>query len=85
MLEKNLKLTDVLLASYQFYSDPMNEELAAQVNDYISKIMVLPYLPLREKQMAIFKILKLGGEENQNPEDISAKMEILFVQLEKII
>ena len=79
MLEKNLKLTDVLLASYQFYSDPMNEELAAQVNDYISKIMVLPYLPLREKQMAIFKILNLVGEENQTPEDISAKIEILFV------
>ncbi len=79
MLEKSLKLTDVLLASYQFYSDPMNEELAAQVNDYISKIMVLPYLPLREKQMAIFKILNLVGEENQTPEDISAKIEILFV------
>ena len=78
MLEKNLKLTDVMLVAYKSFSDPMNEELSAKVNDFIGKMVVLQYLPLRDKQVAVFKILNLIDENEKRPDEVSTRMELLF-------
>lgn len=78
MLDKNLKLTDIMLAAYKSFTDPLNEELKAQVNDYISKITVIQYLPLREKQVSTFKLLNLIDENEKRPDEVATRMELLF-------
>ena len=78
MLEKNLKLTDVMLVAYKSFTDPLNEELTTQVNDYISKTVVIPYLPLRDKQVAVFKLLNLIDENEKRPDEVTIHMELLF-------
>ena len=80
MLEKTLALTDVMFAAYKSFMDPLNEKLAADVSDYIGKMVVLQYLPLRDKQVSIFRILNLlQANEDKNPEEVNTQMELLFM------
>ena len=78
MLEKNLKLTEVMLAAYNSFKNPQDIELSSQVKDYIGKMVVLPYLPLREKQISVFRILSLIEETEKRPDEVSSTMELLF-------
>jgi len=78
MLEKNLKLTEVMLAAYSSFKNPQDIELSSQVKDYIGKMVVLPYLPLREKQISVFRILSLIEETEKRPDEVSSTMELLF-------
>lgn len=78
MLEKNLKLVDIMFAAYNSFTDPLNEEFTAQVNDYIGKIVVTKYLPLRDKQYSLFRILNLIEGNQDQIEEVTTKMELLF-------
>lgn len=78
MLEKNLNLADVTLVAYKSFLDPFNKELEQAVNDCISHLVVLEYLPLKEKKATIFRIINLLKENNKRPDEIHAQLEILF-------
>lgn len=78
MLEKNLKLTEVMITAYNSFKNPQDIELSSQVKDYIGKMMILPYLPLREKQISVFRILNLIEETERRPDEVSSTMELLF-------
>lgn len=79
MLEKNLNLTEVMLAAYELYTDPTNKEKEAKVSEFIGQMVVLPFLPLRDKKAAIFKVLNLITDDaDQSPEEVSSQMERMF-------
>lgn len=78
MLEKKLKLSELILASYKSFIDPNNVELADIVNDYIGKIVVIQYLPLKDKENSIFRILNLLQENNKRPDEVNVQLELLF-------
>lgn len=78
MLEKNLKLGELILASYKSFIDPNNVELADIVNNYIGKIVVIQYLPLKDKENSIFRILNLLQENNKRPDEVNVQLELLF-------
>ena len=78
MLEKNLKLAEVMLAAYESYKDLSDSKKRAAVNDYIGQLEVIPYLSLRDKKGVIFKVLALLEENDRSPEEVNGQMEILF-------
>ena len=78
MLEKDLKLSQVMLAAYESAKDLGDETKRAAVNDYIGKLVVIEYLPLREKKAFLFRILNLLEENDKRPEEIVGQLEILF-------
>lgn len=78
MIEKNLNLADVMLMAYKLYNNPSDKKLEDEVNNYISKMVVLSYLPLREKEVAIFRILNFIQDNERRPEEINTEVELLF-------
>lgn len=77
-MEKTLDMAEVTLAAYELYQDPMNQELRAKVNDIVGKMVILSYVPLREKQAAVVKTAILLEERDKRPDEIAMQVELFF-------
>ena len=79
MLEKTLNMADITLAAYELYQDPQNENLKAKYNEYDSKIVILSYAPLREKQAGVLNIAMHLQEQQRRPDDIAVQVQLLLM------
>lgn len=77
-MEKTLDMAEVTLAAYELYQDPMNQELRAKVNDIVGKMVILSYVPLREKQAGVMKTAVLLEERDKRPDEIAVQVDLYF-------
>ena len=57
----------------------MNQELRAKVNDIAGKMVILSYVPLRDKKASILRIAAYLDENGRRPDEIAAQVETLFI------
>ena len=56
-MEEKLKLSDYAVLCSQFEEQPDNIELLNKISDFLSKLVVKEYLPLKQKEIVVVNIL----------------------------
>ena len=78
MNDDKLKLSDYLMLVSKFESEPDNQEILKQIDDFLSKLIVREYMPLKEKEIAVMFIL------NNLNKDFDAAGASAFLEIGKV-
>lgn len=78
MNDDKLKLSDYLVLVSKFESEPDNQEILKQIDDFLSKLIVREYMPLKEKEIAVMFIL------NNLNKDFDAAGASAFLEIGKV-
>lgn len=78
-MEEKLKISDYLILCCEFEEDPSNEQKQQKIVEFLSKIVVKEYIPLKEKNIIMIHILS-SLKKDYDAAGVSAMLEMFKIE-----